>query len=115
MTAGSGQPVTPVTGLDWRPNDPLAGEGELAGTPTNLAGPVNASRLPALQRIDVGLRREWRLEGWPAGRGLTTAVSIENVLNYPNALSLSGNDSSGDRRLFPARSRGIRLELGWAF
>jgi hypothetical protein len=115
LTAGSGQSATPVTGLDWRPNDPLAGEGELAGTPTNLAGPINASLLPAMQRVDIGLRREWRLHGWTPGRGVTTAITVENLFNYPNALSLSGNDSGGDLRLVRARPRGVRLELGWGF
>ncbi len=115
LTAGSGQPTTPVTGLDWQPNDPLTGEGELAGTPTNLAGSVNAARLPTLQRLDLGLRRRWGLGGWPANRGLTTTVTIQNLLDHPNALSLSGTDGAGDPRLVPARHRGVRLELGWSF
>jgi hypothetical protein len=68
-----------------------------------------------MQRVDIGLRREWRLHGWTAGRGVTTAITVENLFNYPNALSLSGNDSGGDLRLVRARPRGVRLELGWGF
>jgi hypothetical protein len=115
VTAGSGQPTTPLTAFDWQPYNPWNSNGELAGTPANLGGPINSYRLPALRRVDVGLRREWRLGQWPAGRAITTSLTVENLLNHPNAIGLLGTQRALRTEFLYAGSRALRLELGWAF
>lgn len=114
VTAASGQPTTPLTAFDWQPYNPWSGNGELAGTPANLGGPINAYRLPALRRVDVGLRREWRLRPQP-GRAIITSLTIENLLNHPNAIGLVGAERALQTEFLYAGSRAIRLEFGWAF
>ena len=114
VTAGSGQPTTPLTAFDWEPYNPWSGNGELAGTPDNLGGPINSYRLSPLSRVDVGVRREWRFGQWPAGRAITTSLTIENLLNHANAIGLIGAQTARTEFLY-AGSRALRLELGWAF
>jgi hypothetical protein len=113
VLAGSGQPTTPLTAFDWQPYNPWTGNGELAGTPANLGGPVNAYRLPAVRRVDVGLRREWGL-GQP-DRAIITSLTIENLLNHPNAIGLVETNRALQTEFLYAGSRAIRLEVGWAF
>jgi hypothetical protein len=114
VTAGTGQPTTPLTAFDWQPYNPWSGNGELAGTPANLGGPINAYRLPALRRVDVGLRREWRL-GQQPGRTMITSLTIENLLNHSNAIGLVGAQRALQTEFLYAGSRALRLEFGWAF
>ncbi len=87
MTAGSGQAATPLAAFDWAPYDPWNGNGELSGTPTML-GSLNSYRLPGLRKLDLGFRREWRLRRWPTGRAIVTALTVDNLLNYPNAVGV---------------------------
>ncbi|HEY0351343.1 MAG TPA: hypothetical protein VGC48_04425, partial [Gemmatimonadales bacterium] len=114
VTAGSGQPTTPLTAFDWQPYNPWSGNGELAGTPANLGGPINSYRLPSLRRVDLGLRREWRLGQHPS-QVVTTSLTIENLLNHPNAIGLIGAQPAVQTEFLYAGSRALRLELGWAF
>jgi hypothetical protein len=114
VTAGTGQPTTPLTAFDWQPYNPWSGNGELAGTPANLGGPINVYRLPALRRVDVGLRREWRL-GQQPGRTMITSLTIENLLNHSNAIGLVGAQRALQTEFLYAGSRALRLEFGWAF
>jgi hypothetical protein len=114
VTAGSGQPTTPLTAFDWQPYNPWSGNGELAGTPANLGGPINSYRLPSLRRVDLGLRREWRLGQHPS-QAVTTSLTIENLLNHPNAIGLIGAQPALQTEFLYAGSRALRLELGWAF
>jgi hypothetical protein len=115
VTAGTGQPTTPLTAFDWQPYNPWSSNGELAGTPANLGGPINSYRLPGLRRVDVGLRREWRLGQWTTGRAITTSLTLENLLNHPNAIGLVGTQSALQGQFLNAGSRALRLELGWTF
>lgn len=115
VSAGSGQPATPLTAFDWEPYNPWNTDGELSGTPANLGGPINSYRLPALRRVDLGFRREWRLRQWPAGRGVTTSLTVENLFNHPNAVGVLEAPPASRTELLYAGSRILRLELGWAF
>jgi hypothetical protein len=114
VTAGSGQSTTPLTAFDWEPYNPWNGNSELSGTPANL-GSINSYRLPGLRRLDVGLQREWRLRQWPPGRALTTSLTVENLLDYPNAIGVLEAQPGSRPELLSAGSRVFRLELGWAF
>jgi len=86
-------------GFEWQ-------AGELAGTPVILPGSVNAERLPAYARLDLGLRREWHF--------LTAGVSLVNALDRPNVLGLVATDR-GDVRALRGLPRTLELEVGWRF
>jgi hypothetical protein len=88
--------------------------GELAGTPEILPGTLNAERLPAYARLDLGLRRDWRLPGFGQGTPLTTSISVTNVLGHQNTLGLvAGQD--GGLRVIRGIPRALALEVGWRF
>ncbi|HEV7365933.1 MAG TPA: TonB-dependent receptor, partial [Gemmatimonadales bacterium] len=114
VTAGSGQSTTPLTAFDWQPYNPWNGNGELSGTPANL-GSIDSYRLPGLRRLDLGVQREWRLRQWPSGHGIVTSLTVENLLNYPNAIGVLQPQPGLRTELLSAGSRIFRLELGWAF
>jgi hypothetical protein len=88
--------------------------GELAGTPINLPGQVNPARLPDYARLDLGLRRDWRLPVIGRGTSLTTALSLTNVLDRTNVLGLVARPDGGLQAIRGA-GRALRFEVGWRF
>ena len=94
-------------GFEWAPG---AGSGELAGTPVNLPGPVNAERLPSYARLDLGVRREWHFRGVGRGTVLTTGIALTNALDRPNVLGLvageNGRRPGAPRSASDPRARG---------
>ena len=98
-------------GFEWQPG---AESGELAGTPVNLPGPVNAERLPSYARLDLGFRREWHFPGVGRGAALTTGVALANALDRPNVLGLVAGEHGGVRAL-RGLPRTLELEVGWRF
>ena len=62
--AGAHQPTSVVSpGFEWQPSQMLSESGELAGTPENRPGALNATNLPDYARLDLGLRRTWHVPG----------------------------------------------------
>jgi hypothetical protein len=112
---GAHQPTSVVApGFEWRPYQPLFAPGELSGTPENLPGTVNAAMLAGYARLDLGLRRTWHLPGAGQSTGLTTALSVIDVLGRRNALGfVAGQD--GSLRPIPGVGRALTFEVGWAF
>jgi hypothetical protein len=82
------------TEFDWQIFDQLTGEVEFRGTPTRAAGLLNVERLPTYARLDLGLRREWQVEGRGPDGVITTYLDVLNVLDHENIvgrqLSLAG-------------------------
>jgi hypothetical protein len=112
---GARQPASIVApGFEWQPYQPFLASGELAGTPENLPGGVNAARLPDYARLDLGLRRTWHLPGLGPSTALMTAVSVDNVLGRRNALGFVARPD-GSMRLLPGLRRGVTFEVGWSF
>ena len=113
--AGARQPASIVApGFEWQPLQSLGNAGELAGTPENLPGAVNGARLPAYQRVDLGVSRSWHLPGFGNGTILTSALSVANVLGHENALSLVASPD-GSFRVIRGVPRALALEVGWRF
>lgn len=108
---GAHEPASVVEpGFEYQPVQ----EGGLAGTPINLPGDINSARLPTYARLDLGLRRDWRLPGLGRGNALTTAVSLTNALDRINILGLVAR-SDGGLRAIRGVGRDFRLEVGWRF
>jgi hypothetical protein len=98
-------------GFQWQPG---ADAGELAGTPVILPGAVNAERLPAYARLDLGFRRDWHFKDLGRGAVLTTGVALANALDRPNVLGLVATEQGG-RRGLRGLPRTLELEVGWRF
>ncbi|HET8835511.1 MAG TPA: TonB-dependent receptor [Gemmatimonadales bacterium] len=109
--AGAHEPASVVEpGFDYQPIQ----DGELAGTPINLPGDINSSRLPSYSRLDLGLRRDWRIPGIGRGNRLTTAAALTNLLDRSNILGLVARTDGGLRGI-QGTSRRLQLEVGWRF
>lgn len=112
FNSGAHQPASIVApGFEWQP---LREAGDLAGTPENLPGGVNATRLPAYARLDLGLRRPWRTPDFMHAGDITTGVSIANVLGRANVLGFIANPD-GSLRVIRSIPRTLVFEVGWHF
>jgi hypothetical protein len=98
-------------GFDWEPGGQ---SGELVGTPVNLPGAVNAQRLPAYARLDLGFRRDWHFPAVGRGTVLTTGVALANALDQANVLGLVATEQGGTQSL-GGLPRTLELEVGWRF
>ncbi len=115
LQGGARQPTSVVApGFEWTPAPSFGHSGELAGTPENLPGEVNGARLPAYTRLDLGVRRSWRVPGFATGTALTTALSVTNVLDRRNVLGLVARPGGG-LGVIHGLSRSLALEVGWRF
>jgi hypothetical protein len=109
--AGAHEPASVVEpGFDYQPVQ----DGELAGTPINLPGDINSTRLPSYSRLDLGLRRDWHLPGMGRGSRLTTAAALTNLLDRTNILGLVARTDGGLRGI-QGTSRQVQLDVGWRF
>lgn len=109
----AGQPTTALSpGLEWHSWQPATGTGEIEGLANTVPGPLNALRLPGPLRIDVGLRRDWRIGH--AGSLVITTLRLNNVLARPDPVGLVA-EPDGSFRLLSGTPRGLVLELGWRF
>lgn len=111
----AGQPTAPLApGLEWHSWQPATGAGEIEGLANALPGPLNAWRLPGPLRVDVGVRRDWRIN--PAGSQtlVSTTLRLNNALGRPDPVGLVA-EPDGSFRLLSGTRRGLVLELGWRF
>jgi hypothetical protein len=112
---GSPQPSSIVgPGFEWRPTQSFGEQGEIAGTPENLAGAVNSARLPQYARLDVGLRRSWRIPQLGSSTRLTTSVSVTNLTGRENVLGLVARPD-GSVGAIAGSPRALAVEVGWQF
>ncbi|HKT58681.1 MAG TPA: carboxypeptidase regulatory-like domain-containing protein [Gemmatimonadales bacterium] len=109
--SGAHEPASVVEpGFDYQPVQ----DGELAGTPINLPGDINGTQLPSYSRLDLGLRRDWRVPGIGQDSRLTTALALTNLLDRTNILGLVAREDGGLRGIRGV-SRRLQLEVGWRF
>jgi hypothetical protein len=113
--AGAGQAVSVVSpGFEWQAWQPIGGDGDIGGTPTNQPGPVNAFRTPDYARLDLSLRQDWHLGGLGRARGFTTVVALQNLLNRANVVGFV-RDTGGLLQPILATRRVLTFELRWGF
>jgi len=73
----SGQPYTPITGVDT-----------VSGNYLPILGEPNSKRFPAFHQLDLRLLKEWRFSSWT----LVTFLEVLNVYNRQNVSAYQWND-----------------------
>jgi hypothetical protein len=101
--------------LQWAPDDLFGGGDGMAGTPERIAGVLNAERLPMYARLDLGIRKTWRMSLGGQNTKATGVLTLVNALNYKNALGrvISGNGRT--RCDMPSTPRSLTFRLEWSF
>ena len=112
----AGQPTSLLeSGFDWEVFDQLTGEVEFRGTPTRVAGPLNSERLPPYARLDLGLRREWRVEGRGPDGMITTYLDVLNVLDHRNVVGRQTSPAGATAQPLVLMPRSLLFGLEWRF
>ncbi len=114
--AAAGQSTSPLAGgFDWRVFDHLTGEVEFSGTPIRAPGDLNADRLPTYLRLDLGVRRQWRLEGRGPDGTITTWLDVVNVLDHRNVLGKQLVPTGDATRQLVLLPRSFLFGVEWRF
>ena len=102
--------------LEWESCN-LADRGcELAGSPWRRVEPLGATRLPAYIRVDLGLRKQWRIEH--AGRYGLVAVfgTVTNIFGRRNVLTPIADPTTGERTEIEMRPRApLVVGIDWRY
>lgn len=116
LQVAAGPPTSLVAGgFDWDVFDQLTGEVDFRGTPMRAPGAINAERLPAYVRLDLGVRREWRVPADGAGATITSYFGVVNVLDRRNVIGRQLTaDGSGTRDLL-LRPRSLLFGIEWRY
>jgi hypothetical protein len=112
----AGQPTSPLDGgFDWEVFDQLTGEVEFRGTPTRVEGTLNGEQLPPYARLDLGVRREWRVGGRGPDGAITTYLEVQNVLDHQNVLGRQAGPAGAPARPLVLMSRSLLFGVEWRF
>jgi hypothetical protein len=112
----AGQPTSPLEGgFDWEVFDQLTGEVEFRGTPTRVEGTLNGEQLPPYARLDLGVRREWRVGGRGPDGAITTYLEVQNVLDHQNVLGRQAGPAGAPARPLVLMSRSLLFGVEWRF
>lgn len=108
----SGAPTSLIADqVEWTPYTSSSGEGDLAGSPGQIAGALDGARLPAYARFDLGVRHDWRLRLFGRVSEVTTSASLSDLFNRGNALGmLAAQTGANALLLLPRRSATFGLE-----
>ncbi len=101
--------------IQWTSVAPLGGAGDLEGTPDRIVGTLDGERLPAYERLDLGVTERFRPRLFGFGAELTARVRVTDVLNHPNpagAMVVPGDGAALQPLLLPARA--VVASLGWS-
>lgn len=105
--------VTP--GFEWAPNDPILGEGDLAGSPQRVSDSVNGLRVPPFFRVDTGVRAEWPSRLLGRAGVLGAYFNVLNVANRTNVYTFSQDPNGGALSPIPLSPLYLRAGLDWRF
>src|SRR6185295_13390104 len=89
--------TTPVAGgLEWEAYNLLDRGSEFAGSPFYGGDALGGMRLPAYFRVDLGLRKVWRLHFGGHDASLALFGAMTNVLGRKNVLTYTRDATTGD-------------------
>jgi hypothetical protein len=100
--------------IEWQSPGGWAGSGEIAGSPDQIFGQLNAARLPTYFRTDLGLSRTWRIAG-ARDALLTTTLTVTNLFNRRNPLGYVVATGSETPRALLFSRRSLGMQVGWHF
>ncbi|MEO8880408.1 MAG: TonB-dependent receptor [Gemmatimonadaceae bacterium] len=108
----SGAPTSLIADrVEWTPYTSSSGQGDLAGSPGQIAGALDGARLPAYARFDLGVRHDWRLRLFGRSSAVTTSASLSDLFNRGNALGMLAAQAGPNSLLrLPRRSATFGLE-----
>lgn len=112
--ASSGLPTSVLAfdGFDWEVFDQVSGEVELLGTPRRTGESLNDERLPVYTRLDLGVRKEWRIAGVDA---VATRFDVLNVLNRRNTVGLQLDETGSGARELRLSPIQVLVGVDWRF
>ncbi|MGH7587170.1 MAG: TonB-dependent receptor [Gemmatimonadota bacterium] len=112
----AGRPTSPLDGgFDWEIFDQLTGEVEFRGTPRAVPGPLNVDRLPPYARLDLGVRRDWRVEGPGPDGTITAYLNLLNVLDHENVLGRQLSSPGSPAHTLVLMPRSLLFGVEWSF
>ncbi|HMA01278.1 MAG TPA: TonB-dependent receptor [Gemmatimonadaceae bacterium] len=115
-SAHSGTPTSVIADpVEWMPYTSSAGRGDLAGSPQHIVGALDGSRLPAYFRIDLGIRREWRVRAFGRESSLSTSAGVTNLFGRINALGVMAPATSAPATLLLMPRRSATFGLEWTY
>jgi hypothetical protein len=117
LMARSGQRVTRYQGpLLWEGCDPIDGGCEMMGTPERTTGALGAERLPGYLRLDLGVRRAWRIPRFGPAGALEAYGTVSNVLGRRNVWALLAEPDTGTPSSVPMRPFSLLTAgIDWRF
>lgn len=114
--AHSGTPTSVIADpVEWTPYTSSVGRGDLAGSPQHIVGALDGSRLPAYFRVDLGIRREWRLRAFGRESSLTTSAGVTNLFGRVNALGVVAPATLAPATLLVMPRRSATFGLEWTY
>ena len=116
LRVGSGAPTSAVgPDFSWEANDPVLGNGDLAGTPLRVDDALNGLTLPSYVRLDVGARATWSVHVLGRASTVATFLTVENLLDRANLLTWARDPGTGTVLPIPIRrlglNAGVRIEF----
>ena len=114
--AAAGPPTSRLeSGFQWEMFDPLSGEVEFVGAPIRAPGKLNADRVPAYVRWDLGIRKRWHYTGPGPEGSITTWLDVINVLGRKNALGYQLASTGSGLEVLTLRPTSVLFGIDWSF
>jgi hypothetical protein len=117
IQAALGRRVTNIDGsFEWEAQNLLDRGSEFGGSPHSSGEPLGGARLPGYYRVDLGLRKEWRVA--VGGHPATVAFfgSVTNLLGRKNILTYARDPATGELAGVEMRPRApLVVGLDWGF
>jgi hypothetical protein len=117
VTAAMGRRATAIAGgFEWEANNILDRGSEFGGSPYYGGEALGGTALPTYYRLDLGVRKQWRVG--VGGRDATLALfgTATNILGRKNYLTYARNPSTGQLTGIEMRPRApLVVGLDWGF
>jgi hypothetical protein len=112
-----GRRTTAISGgFEWEACNLLDGGCEFGGSPHYGAEPIGGVALPDYFRVDLGLRKEWRLRPGDRDARIGLFATITNLLGRTNVLTYAREPSTAERVAIEMRPRApLVVGLDWRF
>jgi hypothetical protein len=102
--------------LEWEACNLIDQGCEFAGSPDGWAEPLGDTQLPAYFRLDLGIRKEWRMRVGDRDGGLAVFGTATNLLARKNVLTVAVDPATGARSPIEMRPLSpLVVGIDWRF